>query len=81
MIPAVMTRATRGHTGRDLSADRFTVLIYGLVTLAAITRTAAPFDASWTMTLLIISVCLWIAAAGFAVVYFMGRCCAVRTSN
>jgi uncharacterized protein involved in response to NO len=81
MILAVMTRATRGHTGRDLSADRFTVLIYGLVTLAAITRTAAPFDASWTMTLLIISVCLWIAAAGFAVVYFMGRCCAVRTSN
>ena len=70
MILAVMTRATRGHTGRDLSADRFTVLIYGLVTLAAITRIAAPFDASRTMTLLIISACLWIAAfAGFVVVY------------
>ena len=43
MILAVMTRATRGHTGRDLSADRVTVLIYGLVTLAAITRVAAAF--------------------------------------
>ena len=28
-----MTRATRGHTGRDLSADRITSLIYILVTL------------------------------------------------
>ena len=70
MILAVMSRATRGHTGRDLSADRFTVLTYGLVTLAAITRIAAAFDASGTMTLLIISACLWIAAfAGFVVVY------------
>jgi uncharacterized protein involved in response to NO len=31
MILAVMTRATRGHVGRELSADRVTVLIYGLV--------------------------------------------------
>src|SRR5208337_1429144 len=33
MILAVMTRATRGHVGRELSADRVTVLIYVLVTL------------------------------------------------
>ena len=70
MILAVMTRATRGHTGRDLSADRVTVLIYGLVTFAAITRVAAAFGATWTMPLLIISACLWISAfAGFALAY------------
>ena len=70
MILAVMTRATRGHVGRALSADRVTVLIYGLVTLAAITRVTAEFAASWTMLLLIISACLWIAAfAGFVLTY------------
>ena len=70
MILAVMTRTTRGHTGRDLSADRVTVLIYGLVTLAAITRIAAAFGATWTMPLLIISACLWIFAfAGFVLAY------------
>ena len=62
MTLAVMTRATRGHVGRELSADRGTVLIYALVTLAAITRVAAEFGATWTMLLLIISAGLWITA-------------------
>jgi uncharacterized protein involved in response to NO len=71
MILAVMTRATRGHAGRALSADRVTILIYGLVTLAAITRIAAAFGATWTMPLLIISAGLWIAAfAGFVLGYW-----------
>ena len=74
MILAVMTRATRGHTGRDLSADRVTSLIYILVTLAAITRVAAVFGAGWTMPLLIASACLWIAAFGV----FTLRCCSGR---
>jgi uncharacterized protein involved in response to NO len=70
MILAMMTRVTRGHTGRDLSAGRVTSLIYVLVTLAAITRVAAAFGATWTMPLLIASACLWIAAfAGFALSY------------
>jgi uncharacterized protein involved in response to NO len=64
MILAVMTRATRGHTGRDLSADRVTRLIYLLVSLAAITRVVAAFGTAWTMPLLIISACFWIAAFG-----------------
>jgi uncharacterized protein involved in response to NO len=64
MTLAVMTRATRGHTGRDLSADRATSAIYILVTLAAIIRVAAAFAADWTMPLLIISACFWIAAYG-----------------
>ena len=42
MTLAVMTRATRGHTGRPLEADRATVVIYALVTLGALLRVTAP---------------------------------------
>lgn len=43
MVLAVMTRATLGHTGRALHADRGTVAIYALVTLGAALRVAAPW--------------------------------------
>jgi uncharacterized protein involved in response to NO len=43
MILAVMTRATLGHTGRALAANRATVILYVLVTLGALLRVAAPF--------------------------------------
>jgi uncharacterized protein involved in response to NO len=70
MILAVMTRVARGHSGRDLSADRNTSLIYILVTLAAVTRVAAAFAAGWTMQLLVVSACLWTSAFGvFLLVY------------
>jgi uncharacterized protein involved in response to NO len=70
MTLAVMTRATRGHTGRALSSDRTTNTIYILVTLAAVTRVAATVGADWAMPLLIGSACLWIAAfTGFAFGY------------
>lgn len=70
MILAVMTRATRGHTGRPLTADRVTGALYLLVTLAAITRIAAGFGAGWTMSLLEVAACLWgLAFAGFAISY------------
>ncbi|MES2043173.1 MAG: NnrS family protein [Pseudomonadota bacterium] len=42
MTLAVMTRATRGHTGRDLVAGPMTVTLYVLITLAAAIRVAAP---------------------------------------
>jgi uncharacterized protein involved in response to NO len=64
MILAVMTRATRGHTGRELSADSVTALIYMLVTLAAMTRVAAAFAVQLYVSLLIISAVCWIAAFG-----------------
>jgi len=41
MILAVMTRATLGHTGRELKANAATVVLYSLVTLGAILRIAA----------------------------------------
>ena len=43
MTLAVMTRATLGHTGRDLHADGGTSTIYLLVTLGAALRVAAPW--------------------------------------
>lgn len=42
MTLAVMTRATRGHTGRPLVADKTTVAIYALVLLGAALRVVAP---------------------------------------
>jgi uncharacterized protein involved in response to NO len=43
MILAVMTRATLGHTGRELKANAATILLYLLVTLGAVLRVTAPF--------------------------------------
>ena len=47
MTFAIMTRASLGHTGRALNADRGTVVIYALVNLGALLRVTAgwmPFD-------------------------------------
>jgi uncharacterized protein involved in response to NO len=65
MSLAVMTRVTRGHTGRDLSADRAASTIYILVILTAIVRVVAAFDAARAMPLVIVSAGFWIAAFGF----------------
>jgi uncharacterized protein involved in response to NO len=43
MILAVMTRASLGHTGRDLKAGAPTAALYALVTVGALLRVAAPF--------------------------------------
>lgn len=42
MILAVMTRATLGHTGRELRANAATVAIFVFITIAALVRVAAP---------------------------------------
>ncbi|HKU54301.1 MAG TPA: NnrS family protein [Rhizomicrobium sp.] len=62
MILAVMTRATRGHTGRPLAADRLTSLIYVQVGLAAVARVAAAFSSDWTTLLLLAAAALWCTA-------------------
>jgi len=54
MTLAVMTRASLGHTGRTLTADRTTVAIYALVTLGALLRVLAyalPLDPLTTLAL------------------------------
>jgi uncharacterized protein involved in response to NO len=44
MILAVMTRASLGHTGRELKANGATVAIYGLITVGALLRVTAPLQ-------------------------------------
>jgi len=70
MILAVMSRATRGHTGQPLIADGPTRLMYVLVTLASFARISAAFSANWATTLIYLSAGFWCAAfATFAVSY------------
>ena len=70
MTLAVMTRATRGHTGRPRAADRATTAIYALITASAVVRVAAPFAPGVLPLMLAVSAGLWVLAfAGFAAVY------------
>jgi len=70
MILAVMTRATLGHTGRALEADRATVLIYVLVTLGAMLRVAAPFGlVDYTLGIRLAALLWGGAFLGFLLVY------------
>lgn len=69
MTLAVMTRATLGHTGRELKADIWTGLIYASIVLAALTRIMAAFLPGET-SLLHSSATLWtLAFLGFCVRY------------
>lgn len=43
MTLAVMTRATLGHTGREIKADAVTIAIYVLVTAGAVARSIAAY--------------------------------------
>jgi uncharacterized protein involved in response to NO len=62
MTLAVMTRATRGHTGQPLTADRATQILYALVNAGALLRMAAPFFPALYAPLLIAAVFLWSGA-------------------
>lgn len=70
MVLAVMSRASLGHTGRALTANRITSAIYGLINLAALVRTASPFMGDAYIPLLIASAIVWVLAfGGFAAAY------------
>lgn len=69
MTLAVMTRASRGHTGRPLAADRSVQAIYLLINLAALLRVSAAAG-SLNPALLSASVIAWSLAFGlFAVTH------------
>jgi len=70
LILAVMTRTTLGHTGRSLTANRATGLIYILIGLAALIRLAAAFDANWSNPLLVASASFWISGFGLFIVSY-----------
>lgn len=62
MTLAVMTRASLGHTGREIVAGRATIVIYCAVTLGAALRVAAPFAGSLYPQALALGGALWSAA-------------------
>jgi hypothetical protein len=70
MMLAVMTRATLGHTGRQLSAGPGTTAIYGLVSLAVLARVLAPLMSDVAPILLGLSGFSWIAAFGLFVALY-----------
>lgn len=70
MILAVMTRATLGHTGRELRANGPTILIYALITAGAVLRVAAPVSQLDYMLAMRLSALAWAGAfIGFLLVY------------
>ena len=70
MTLAVMTRVSRGHTGRLLEADMATCTIYAAIIVAALARIAAALAPSAPIVLLHVAALAWAGAFGlFAVVY------------
>ena len=72
MTLAVMTRATLGHSGRALSADRATAAVYLLVTLAALARVAAPLSGGAYLALTWTAAIAWSCAFLLFVVAYRG---------
>ncbi len=70
MTLAVMTRSSRGHTGRPLHADAATAAIYLAINASALARIVAPFTGAGQQSLLMLSAGLWVLAfAGYVAAY------------
>jgi uncharacterized protein involved in response to NO len=70
MTLAVMTRASLGHTGREVVARAGTQAIFAAVVLAALARVAATLLPAWAFSLIPLAALAWVAAfAGFALLY------------
>lgn len=70
-VLGVMTRVSRGHTGRPLAAGRLELAIYGLVVVGVLLRMAAPYAGGAYYHLIGCAGLLWAAAflafaAGYA---------------
>ena len=67
---AVMTRASLGHTGRELTASVPTQVIYAAIVLAALARVLAALEPGWSGLLLDLTALAWVTAfIGFCIVY------------
>lgn len=70
MTLAVMTRASRGHTGQALTADTATQAIYAAIIIAAVARICAVIHPAQGVLLLHVAAFAWAAAfLGFALAY------------
>ena len=68
MTLAVMTRATLGHTGQQLTASPATQAIYAAIVLAALSRICAVIDPTLSEPLLHFAAFAWaVAFLGFAI--------------
>jgi uncharacterized protein involved in response to NO len=70
MTLAVMTRASLGHTGREIKANRVTIAIYALVNIGALLRVAAPLLPGGYLNILTLSGIVWSGAFGLFVVSY-----------
>jgi uncharacterized protein involved in response to NO len=70
MTLAVMTRASRGHTGRALHADAVTQVLYAAVIAGTVARLILPFADGAYVPILHTASLLWgIGFLGFAITY------------
>jgi uncharacterized protein involved in response to NO len=81
MTLAVMTRATLGHTGRELTAGAGTMAIFILINLAAIARIAAGLVGGGYMPLLALAGTAWIGAFALFVLLYGPLLMRPRASN
>lgn len=70
MMVAVMTRATRGHTGRELTASTLTTISYAAIVLCAFARPAAGLLPDHAATIYAVSGILWLAAFSLFVIEY-----------
>lgn len=68
MMLAVMTRATRGHTGRKLKSSRMTNISYVLLGCVALVRPLAELVSALSTEILAVAAIGWTAAFGLFVV-------------
>ena len=78
MIPAVMSRASLGHSGRPIAAGLLISLVYLIISLAVIARLSAGLMPQFYMPLINISGIFWIIAfllfaVKFTPLYFKPR--------
>ena len=69
MTLAVMTRATLGHSGRELTAGAATQFIYAAAFVAAVSR-VLPLVPALSSTRLLVSAIAWMAAFGGFVLFY-----------
>lgn len=64
MILAVMSRASLGHTGRELAASKLTTIAFVLINIAAVMRVSAALGIEEQRITLILAAFAWFAAFG-----------------
>lgn len=82
MTLAVMTRATLGHTGRDIATSPATFAIYAAILAAALARVIAPLSPALYEDALFVAAVAWFVAFGtFVAVYGPMLVGAIRGSS